>query len=1819
LAKANTEVNFCAGNVLCRIFKRKQSSNHLVSPYTRLQFIVVLPYYHVKHIPNFMAKFQRLFCCLLAIFLLQTPVFQLDAQSFTASMEPHTSPALAQNFSQYQVFQLDATLLDAHVKSNLTSPVTMQIGTRHWQLNLTPSRVVSENYSLQVQTPQGIITTYPKRNIAFKGYEAIGGGNLRLTINGEFLYGFVEEGSERYYIEPLWYYEPGAAHDLFVFYHQSAANTLAPDACGMTEEHEEHEHLEEMGKSKSEGAENSACYELEIAIASDRSMFDKYGSVAAVEDHNIGVLNDVQGDYTGNFNHDIEYIIVTQLVITGSDPWTPSLDAGILLASFRNWGNGGGFGVNYDNAELWTNRDFTGSTVGIAYLNGICNSNKYHCLQDYTGNANSLRVLTSHELGHNWSSGHDANCPPPQFIMCPSVSQGTSWSDQSVDAISAYITSKINSGCLQTCGPPPPPLVAGFDWAPNPGCQNQPVTFTDLSTGNITNWAWIFQGGTPASSNQQNPTVTWNTSGFKNVTLTITGQGGSNAITQVVEIKPLPVANFTHAVNGREVTFTNTSTNATSYEWNFGDGGASFDENPVYEYIDAGTYVVVLTAINSCGTSTKSITVNTAPTANFEANPTTGCAALVVVMDNQSSSNATSYIWTFPGGAPSSSNQVNPTVLYAVAGTYSITLKATNASGSNTFTRTDYITVKTIPTANFNFTVNGSTATFTNTSLGNATSYLWNFGDGNTSSQVNPVHVYADPGNYDVVLTATNDCGNSTKLKSVVIISSGPPTAAFTANPSSGCAPLTVNFTNSSTGAVSYSWDFPGGNPATSTAANPTVVYSTPGIYTVTLTATNANGSSTATTTITVNTVPIAGFNFSVSNDTMVTFTNISAGATAYLWTFGDGDSSIVEHPIHHYPAHDSIYVYQVILRSTNDCGTVNDTQLVTIITDPTANFTATPTSGCAPLTVQFKNTSTPNAIAFLWRFPGGTPDTSIVKNPAVVYSTPGTYLVTLIAINPSGRDTFIRANYIVVNTTPTTGFTSAANSLTVTFTNTTIGATSYAWEFGDGGISSDTNPVHTYATDGTYTVTLSATNACGTTTKTQSVTVTTSPNASFTVSETSGCAPLTVQFTNTSSANATAYNWQFPGGNPSSSTAQNPPSVEYALQGTYTVTLTVSNAAGSSTATQIIVVNGGPTANFSSTVSVLTATFTNASINSLSYNWDFGDGESSSDPNPNHDYASDGTYTVVLTASNNCGTSTFTQNVIINTEPGAGFSVSTSSGCAVLTVNFSDISSGNPVSWEWDFPGGTPGSSTDQNPTVQYFTPGVYDVTLVVTSVGGSTSSFTQMDIITVNGAPGAGFTSSVNGLTTAFTNTSTNATSFIWNFGDGSNSTASDPSHTYANDGVYTVTLTATNNCGSTIFEQTVTIVTPPTANFTTSASSGCTPFTVQFTNASSSNATSYAWEFSGGTPATSTQENPIATWNTAGVYVVTLTASNSAGSSTSTTTITVGSAPVAGFTYQIGGLTAVFANISTNGSSYSWDFGDGSIPSSESNPSHTYAQVGSYTVTLSVTNECGTVTFTQTVVVQGSPPVAAIGANNESGCLPFSVQFTDESAGEPIAWTWTFQGGTPVISTDENPLVSYSAPGTYDVVLEVTNIFGSSTQLFPAYITVQSAPTAGYTFVANQTTVAFTSTSQNATSYAWIFGDGNTSAEENPIHTYAAPGTYNVSLAASNNCGTTIYEQTVVITSGTGEAAWIQGFLLFPNPNTGFFNVEMDGLPQDEVEFILFNALGQQIKRETADFGTGSMLRSFDYGDLAAGVYTLRVQADGQAMFVKVTVGR
>jgi PKD repeat protein len=239
------------------------------------------------------------------------------------------------------------------------------------------------------------------------------------------------------------------------------------------------------------------------------------------------------------------------------------------------------------------------------------------------------------------------------------------------------------------------------------------------------------------------------------------------------------------------------------------------------------------------------------PTANFSSNKTTGYAPLSVRFTDLSK-NATGWNWDFGDGT--NSTQQNPTHTYSAAGKYSVTLTAKNAAGSNTSTKSSYMNIATLnaPVAAFSASPTSGNAplkvTFADRSTGSPTARKWNFGDRTSSTVKYPVHTYSKAGKYTVSLTVTNAAGSNTTTKSGYIVANAlkPPIAAFSALPFSGKAPLTVTFTDKSTGSTTYwFWNF--GDKSTSTVKNPVHKYIKAGKYTVGLTVKNAAGSNSAT------------------------------------------------------------------------------------------------------------------------------------------------------------------------------------------------------------------------------------------------------------------------------------------------------------------------------------------------------------------------------------------------------------------------------------------------------------------------------------------------------------------------------------------------------------------------------------------------------------------------------------------------------------------------------------------------------------------------------------------------------------------------------------------------------------------------------------------------------------------------------------------------------------------------------------------------------------------------------------------------------------
>jgi PKD repeat protein len=418
--------------------------------------------------------------------------------------------------------------------------------------------------------------------------------------------------------------------------------------------------------------------------------------------------------------------------------------------------------------------------------------------------------------------------------------------------------------------------------------------------------------------------------------------------------------------------------------------------------------------------------------------------------------------------------------------------------------------------------------------------------------------------------------------------------------------------------------------------------------------------------------------------------------------------------------------------------------------TTPAGLFVAATTTGTAPLSVQFIDSSSGSPTSWSWSF--GDSATSTEQNPAHIYTTAGTYTVTLTVTNADGSSTISKTGYVTVSDTvaaPVAAFGSSATTgttpATIQFTDSSTNTpTSWVWSFGDGGTSTVQHPSHIYTTAGSYTVTLTATNAGGSNTvsKASYITVTnaaTAPVASFYSATTSGTIPLTIQFADLSTNTPTSWTWSF--GDGVTSTLQNPAHI-YTTAGSYTVTLTATNAGGSNTVSQAAYITASdaePVASFTSNVTSGTAPFsvlfTDTSTNTpTSWTWAFGDGGSSTEQNPVYEYESAGTYTVTLTAANSAGSNTtYTSSYITATAgsaPVTSFTADTRTGTSTLTVQFTDTSTNTPTSWYWVFGDGS--TSTLQNPSHTFSSAGSYTVSLTAYNAAGSRLA-SQSDYITI------------------------------------------------------------------------------------------------------------------------------------------------------------------------------------------------------------------------------------------------------------------------------------------------------------------------------------------------------------------------------------------------------------------------------------------------------------------------------------------------------
>jgi PKD repeat protein len=1422
------------------------------------------------------------------------------------------------------------------------------------------------------------------------------GQMVSITFANDFIYGTVKIRPERsLIIQPLQFFVKEAEKNEFILFYSDDVLDTKDGICGTTHKHDMRHQIEGHQESMQQTGQ---CLDVEIAIASDFSMFQKYGSVTAVEDRNVGVMNDVQTNYDDEFGDELNYVIVDQFVSDCStcDPWTSSTAAGDLLDDFTSWGPSG-FAAVHDVGALWTDRDFNGGTIGLAWVGTVCFNFRYHVLQDFSSNAEFLRVLKAHELGHNFDAVHDASGSP--FIMAPSVSQSTTWSSLSIGDVDAHVAS-VN--CLSTCAPD---IGADFQFSNDNICQENEVHFYDGSSGDIIAWDWDFPGGSPSSSTDENPVVTYNNPGVYDVTLEVENSAGQ------FDIITIPGA-ITVSSNGEGIQIYQDFENGLG-DWTTQNNGLGWQ--------------IVSTLGNSMG-----------------------------------------------GQAISVNNTSNPPN-----------------------------TVETLVSPGFSL-------------LGYQTATL------------HLDHAYARRN------------GQSDSLAIDISIDGG------------------QTFQN----VASF---FETGSGTFSTAPNQ------------------------------------SGF---------------FEPATADDWCDG-AFASCIAIPLDQYVGNHEV---QIRLRNRTLGGNALYLNRVWVSTDcydlfpPIADFSADVTIDCASFSVNFEDLSILDPIEWFWEFEGGTPQTSTEQNPTVLYTTEGVYEVSLTVSNPEGSDTETKSAFIVVTDVPEAGFSFSANETVVNFTNESLNGDTYAWDFGDGNTSTEESPEYDYLFNGTYVVELVASNNCGSSTISETITIEAAPTGIINANVTAGCTPLNVTYDGTSSFNADSFFWTFEGGTPASSTMAEP-QVQYDSAGTFDVILVTTNAFGADTVflNNYVSVSSSPEADFSYVDNELEVTFSSMATGFDSLSWDFGDGNMSSETNPIHTYANEGTYEVVLVAmSQSCGNDTSIQMIDVDESITASYVPSTTEGCATLEVQFT-LGSNGATSVNWVFEGGTPASSSDFNPVVSYNNPGVYDVELIV-SDGVTSDTLVNPDQIIVNGPPSPAFTSNINLSTVQFTNSSANADAYVWDFGDGATSTETDPEHIYQADGSYVVGLSAINECDTITTQEVIEIATPPSADFSISQSAGCIPLVVNFTNESSDNSNSFTWIFEGGSPAGSNIENPEVFYSVAGVYDVTLIVASNGGMDTlvMSDAIEVFPDPVADFSFIVDSLTVSFTNISEDATSYHWDFGDGNT-SNEENPTHVYAQGGSYDVVLTAINDCDSVAYSRQIGTGGLPQAAISIIGMTEGCTPFEVLFEDGSQGNISSWEWTFEGGTPSTSTEQNPTVIYNEPGTYDVSLKVTNAVGDNEITRQNVITVHEAADGDFTFVIDNTfEVDFdgqllTDTTADVT---WLFGDGASSNIEDVRHVYAEEGTYEVHFIVSNFCNADTTSKDVVIMMSSADVEATQSMVVYPNPTQDYFQIK--GF-SGQAEVIIVDLNGKIFFQRPNVRAQERILTN----DWPAGVYTVNVRIGQQLGQFKLIV--
>lgn len=1420
------------------------------------------------------------------------------------------------------------------------------------------------------------------------------------------------------------------------------------------------------------------------------------------------------------------------------------------------------------------------------------------------------------------------------------------------------------------------PLQAGFKYSPsNVGCKEYQVSFTDTSKGDNLTYFWEF--GDNDTSTLQNPVHTFKDTGTYNVKLTIKGSCGTSVASSKIYVYKKPVASIRTIDNQclpAKVKYFNTSKDYSpyiKYTWHLGNGNTSSMVNPDdVIFSNPGTYTVKLLAYDTCGVDSTMITftVYDLPSALFSAD--TVCEGIPTSFYNMSSimpnnGSLSKFYWNF--GDNSNSTSTNPTHIYNKKGVYNVSLVAESSYGCKDTVFTDVL-IKENPSVSFSLNpgeeaCKGQTLIFSGSasiSSGTISSYLWKFGDSSTATTLSANHSYSDFGKYTVVFYAFSDNGCKDSVVREINIYNQPQ-ADFSY--SATCEKNNVLFTDLSktvnSGTISnWSWDFTNNGNYESYAQNPSAVYDTAGNYNVKLKIKSQYGCfDSIIKTISIQPKPVVSF--TVSKDTFcqnetVTFTNNSTYSDSCIWNFNDnglleytkGNSSIS----HHFAKSGSL---NVVLKAISQYGCeTSDSLKVTVNPLPDAEFISSADSGCAPLTVSFSNLST-NSDSFFWYVNGTLSSTSSTLSPKTFTNPNDSFTVSLITKNKFNckADTASRNFYTFKNPVPSfsANIKKGCGPLTVKFINNSQNANYYIWHFGDGTSSTDSDPQHTFqpssSNDTFYVVVMKAYSSISCIdSATDTIYVYPIPDVNFNLSTSSGCGPLNVQFSNTSSPKDTgsiyimSFKWDLGNGLTSS---QIHTSASYVASNThdslYTIKLTGYSEHGCvDSIEKTITVYPNPLVVFTASQTMgcnpLQVSFSNLSspndtgnISMMSFVWNFGNGQTSTQTHPTVSFQNksfgDTIYTVLLTAyTEHYCSDTHSIKITVHPDPVSAFSQDKTTGCDPLEVKFTNNSNPNgsgsisDMTYLWDFGNGV--TSVATNPIINFssakFSDTTYLIRLVAFSLFGC--SDTSYNTVHVNPLPFVDFTLSDTAkcgpAMITFTNNSkpldtgsyVTDLSFYWDFGNGKTSASKDEIVTFSAssfaDTTYQISLKTVSKygCAKTI-TKTITVFPSPLVVFAQDKTKGCGPLSVTFTNNSDPKDTgnidmmSFVWDFGNGI--TSSDKNKSITFYGSEygdtIYYVKLIGYSEHGCKDSfTSSITVYPQPVSKFsvntTNGCGPLSVSFINLSTqhkglnnstSGLTYLWNFGNG-VTSSVKDTQILYSASANndttYSVTLKTINSNGCYSESSNKITIYPKPYVNFNPTINKGCGPLSVSFnnisTPKDTGTIDIMSFVWNLGNGITKNTQNASTIYYASLTQDTIY-YASLTGYSEHgckdSVTKSITVYPNPTVKFTTNANNGCnplyISFNNNSKpNDTgsiyimNFMWDLGNGGTSTSRNPQTYYFNNGDYDkkftVTLIGFNehNCSDTFKSEINV----------------FPTPYVNFSSDNVAGCSPLSVKF-------------------------------------------------------